>query len=79
MSGADWLAKIFIFSKTLTHPAAFSTGKRGLLGMIKKIGTHDGKFHADEAFACALLRMTKEFRDSRTATIGCKSRVINFG
>ena len=30
----------------------------------KTIGTHDGKFHADEAFACSLLLMTKEFREA---------------
>lgn len=30
----------------------------------KTIGTHNGKFHADEAFACALLSMTKEFADA---------------
>lgn len=31
----------------------------------KSIGTHDGKFHADEAFACALLQMTDRFAQSR--------------
>lgn len=30
----------------------------------KNIGTHNGKFHADEAFACALLSMTKEFANA---------------
>lgn len=31
---------------------------------VKRIGTHDGKFHADEALACALLQMTDEFARS---------------
>lgn len=36
-------------------------------GLDKKIGTHDGKFHADEAFAIAMLQMTKEFSSSCTS------------
>lgn len=28
----------------------------------KTIGTHDGKFHADEALACSLLLMTDAFK-----------------
>lgn len=36
--------------------------------VIKRIGTHDGKFHADEAFACALLQMTREFSRSGTGS-----------
>ena len=32
--------------------------------MSKKIGTHNGKFHADEAFAIAMLQMTSEFSQS---------------
>jgi uncharacterized UPF0160 family protein len=31
---------------------------------MKKIGTHSGSFHADEAFAVFLLRQTKLFKDS---------------
>jgi uncharacterized UPF0160 family protein len=31
---------------------------------IKNIGTHDGKFHADEALACSLLKMTKQFENA---------------
>jgi len=30
----------------------------------KKIGTHDGSFHCDEALACFLLHQTDEFRDA---------------
>jgi len=30
----------------------------------KKIGTHDGSFHCDEAFACYMLQQTKEFKDA---------------
>jgi len=38
---------------------------RGILsGMMKKIGTHNGAFHCDEALACAILRTLPEFRDS---------------
>eukprot|EP01125_Pyxidicula_operculata_P003753 TRINITY_DN1502_c0_g1_i4.p1 TRINITY_DN1502_c0_g1~~TRINITY_DN1502_c0_g1_i4.p1 ORF type:complete len:277 (+),score=53.88 TRINITY_DN1502_c0_g1_i4:21-851(+) len=32
--------------------------------MPKQIGTHDGTFHADEAFACYLLLQTDEFKDA---------------
>ena len=28
------------------------------------IGTHNGTFHCDEALACALLRMTKQFAEA---------------
>ncbi len=31
---------------------------------VKKIGTHDGKFHCDEALACAMLKFLPEFRDA---------------
>eukprot|EP01117_Protostelium_nocturnum_P006551 TRINITY_DN235_c3_g1_i1.p1 TRINITY_DN235_c3_g1~~TRINITY_DN235_c3_g1_i1.p1 ORF type:complete len:359 (-),score=108.33 TRINITY_DN235_c3_g1_i1:67-1143(-) len=30
----------------------------------RKIGTHDGTFHCDEALACFLLRQTKEFKEA---------------
>jgi len=30
----------------------------------KRIGTHDGKFHCDEAFACFLLKLTDRFKDA---------------
>ncbi|GJD10214.1 UPF0160 protein [Galdieria sulphuraria] len=30
----------------------------------KRIGTHNGKFHCDEALACFLLRLTDNFRDA---------------
>lgn len=29
--------------------------------VVKKIGTHSGHFHCDEALACFLLRATDEF------------------
>jgi len=32
--------------------------------MPKKIGTHSGTFHCDEALACSMLRLTKEFKDA---------------
>jgi len=31
---------------------------------VKKIGTHDGTFHCDEALACFLLRLTQEFKNA---------------
>jgi uncharacterized UPF0160 family protein len=31
---------------------------------MKNIGTHDGKFHADEAFACAMLQMMPTYAES---------------
>jgi len=35
-----------------------------LTGIMKKIGTHNGAFHCDEALACAILRTLPEFSDS---------------
>lgn len=32
---------------------------------MKRIGTHNGRFHADEALACALLRQTAAFRGAQ--------------
>jgi uncharacterized UPF0160 family protein len=32
--------------------------------LVKKIGTHDGTFHCDEALACYMLRLTSEFKDA---------------
>lgn len=32
-----------------------------ILQMMKKIGTHNGVFHCDEALACAILRSLPEF------------------
>jgi uncharacterized UPF0160 family protein len=31
---------------------------------MKTIGTHDGKFHADEALACYMLRLLPEYADA---------------
>ncbi|VDM68394.1 unnamed protein product [Strongylus vulgaris] len=31
--------------------------------MVGSIGTHDGKFHCDEAFACFILKRLNQFRD----------------
>lgn len=39
---------------SLTHRCASSS-------LQKRIGTHDGTFHCDEALACFLLKRTKEF------------------
>lgn len=32
--------------------------------IMKKIGTHSGVFHCDEALACFMLKLLPEFRDS---------------
>ncbi len=32
--------------------------------IMKTIGTHDGKFHADEALACYMLRLLPEYADA---------------
>lgn len=40
---------------------------------VMTIGTHDGRFHADEALACYLLRLLPEYKDSiiiRTRDMG---------
>merc|ERR1712072_164281 len=33
-------------------------------GAGKKIGTHDGKFHCDEALACAMLKILPDWADA---------------
>lgn len=40
-------------------------GRGFLRSIIMRIGTHSGRFHADEALACALLRMTPEYADAQ--------------
>ena len=32
--------------------------------LMKKIGTHSGTFHCDEALACALLTTLAEYKDA---------------
>ena len=32
--------------------------------MVKKVGTHSGSFHCDEALGCYLLRQTASFKSS---------------
>ena len=54
------------WSTTISIVRNWAVRSGGLLRMAKRIGTHDGKFHADEAFACALLRMTRAFADAGT-------------
>ena len=34
------------------------------MGQNKRIGTHSGTFHCDEALGCFLLQQTLKFRDS---------------
>lgn len=34
------------------------------MGQNKRIGTHSGTFHCDEALGCFLLQQTSKFRDS---------------
>lgn len=33
--------------------------------LIKKIGTHNGVFHCDEALACYMLKQLPEYRDAQ--------------
>merc|ERR1711962_112595 len=48
----------------LVYPIKASRGI-SIFGMAtKKIGTHDGKFHCDEALACHLLRILPEYKNS---------------
>lgn len=37
--------------------------------MVKKIGTHDGKFHADEALACFMLKQLPEYKDAQVVRL----------
>ena len=53
------------------HPSLFSAIGSGVVtctlesaGSGRKIGTHDGKFHADEALACFLLKLLPEWEDA---------------
>lgn len=32
--------------------------------LIKKIGTHNGMFHCDEALACFMLKLLPEYKDA---------------
>ncbi|KAF7830754.1 UPF0160 protein MYG1, mitochondrial-like isoform X1 [Senna tora] len=46
----------FIDPRHLISSSAFST-----LSSTKRVGTHNGTFHCDEALACSMLRLTKDF------------------
>ena len=37
---------------------------RLLVNAMVKIGTHDGAFHADEALACAMLRLLPRYKEA---------------
>ena len=37
------------------------SGKR----LCKRIGTHNGKFHCDEALACYMLKRLEEYKDAK--------------
>jgi uncharacterized UPF0160 family protein len=47
-------------------------------GTVKTIGTHSGSFHCDEALACFLLQLTKEFHESHSKIIRTRdTEVLN--
>lgn len=37
---------------------------RKSLKLVKKIGTHNGMFHCDEALACFMLKQLPEYKDA---------------
>ncbi|KAF5175038.1 hypothetical protein FRX31_035363 [Thalictrum thalictroides] len=41
--------------------AAFSTGSPNGTAPIKRVGTHNGSFHCDEALGCFMIRLTDKF------------------
>lgn len=51
------------FSKRLI-PEIYETIPEDLTEDIKIIGTHNNRFHADDALACAMLTLTKKYRRS---------------
>lgn len=50
--------KSFVFSMAAT--AAFSTGSPNSY-TVKRVGTHNGSFHCDEALGCFMIRLTEKF------------------
>lgn len=68
LSGArGFTEKLFFFPRYLTLPlmahsrvSAFSTAPG-----LKRVGTHNGSFHCDEALGCFMIRLTDKFRDAQ--------------
>lgn len=44
--------------------------------LMKKIGTHNGIFHCDEALACFMLKQVPEYRDAQI--IRTRDPVVSF-
>lgn len=45
--------------------SAASPGSPSPLPPLKRVGTHNGSFHCDEALGCFMIRLTDEFSDAR--------------
>lgn len=49
------------------------------LKLYKKIGTHNGMFHCDEALACFMLKLLPEYAEAeivRTRDMKVRSRIV---
>ncbi|KAJ1372294.1 hypothetical protein KIN20_034413 [Parelaphostrongylus tenuis] len=55
----------FSFSQLIQLRAASSVNLpgRSFDSMVGQVGTHDGKFHCDEVFACFMIKRLNQFRD----------------
>ncbi|XP_020584013.1 UPF0160 protein-like [Phalaenopsis equestris] len=59
-----WRSFLFVETKrrvfTMAATAAFSTGSPNP-NALKRVGTHNGSFHCDEALGCFMIRLTEKF------------------
>jgi uncharacterized UPF0160 family protein len=56
----EWRVQL-VSAKEETHQAPSPVGAE----VQKKIGTHDGTFHCDEALACFMLKQLPEYKDAQ--------------
>ena len=45
--------------------ASYSTGSPGGADSVKRVGTHHGSFHCDEALGCFMIRLTQKFSNAQ--------------
>ncbi|OWM75525.1 hypothetical protein CDL15_Pgr021689 [Punica granatum] len=53
------------FSFRLSCPLVRAAFSISTASAVKRVGTHNGSFHCDEALACFMLRLTDKFRDAQ--------------
>lgn len=57
------LARPLMADATTRVSASFSTGSP-LNASVKRVGTHNGSFHCDEALGCFMIRLTDKFSNA---------------